>query len=356
MEKLVIQLAEYSAGQGDDVAVAAGPGIWEAKVQEVGATLVALPATSRASVTGTATATAVLARAIAKMRPHVVHTHNVRASVLARLALVAARRRAALVATLHGLAPADYGLAGQILRRVAPRVIACAPSVARSLAASGFPAGRIDIITNSASLRPAGAKRQEELRQLLRLGAGPLAVGIGRLTEQKNWPALIAAADLLPELSVVVAGEGPLRERLVAQAQRSGDRVRFLGRIDDIAALIGLASCVVSTSIWEGLPLALLEALSLGAPVVATAVDGVNDAFPAGAALLVPPDSPVALSEAIARIVADSQLASDLRRTALAAARAWRPEQMLARYRSAYLAALAGAATWSEESKATMAR
>ena len=63
-------------------------------------------------------------------------------------------------------------------------------------------------------------------------------------------------------------------------AEASGGRVRFVGLVDDIAALVGLASCVVSTSSWGGLPLTLLEALSLGVPVVATAVDGVTDVVP----------------------------------------------------------------------------
>ena len=67
--------------------------------------------------------------------------------------------------------------------------------------------------------------------------------------------------------------------------------------VDDIPALVGIASCVVSTSTWEGLPLALLEALSLGAPVVATAVDGITDLVPLGAALsLVPPGDPAVRS------------------------------------------------------------
>ena len=130
-------------------------------------------------------------------------------------------------------------------------------------------------------------------------------------------------------------------------ARRSGNRVRFLGMVDDIAALMGLASCVVSTSTWEGLPLALLEALSLGAPVVATAVDGVTDLVPPAAAVLVAPGDPAAVSEAISRVLADDDLATDLRRNALSAAPSWGPEAMLDRYRKAYRAAWAGKPRWA---------
>lgn len=342
MEQLAIQLAADAVGHGDVVVVAAGPGAWAGRVARAGATHAEMPATTRGAALGMATATVRLARCTRRLRPHVVHSHNVRATVMARAALAVARHRAALVPTLHGVAPGDYGAASRILRHLAPRVITCAPSVARSLAAAGFPAERIEVITNGARLRPASAERQAALRASLKLGSAPLVVGIGRLVAQKNWPLLIEAARRLDGPSFAVAGEGPLRQELANLARRSGDRVRFLGAVDDIAALVGLASCVVSTSTWEGLPLALLEALSLGAPVVATATGGVADAVPATAALLVAPGDPDLVSGAISRVLADEDLAAQLRRQALTAAQAWRPERMLGQYRDAYLAARAG--------------
>jgi glycosyltransferase involved in cell wall biosynthesis len=346
MERLVMQLVQDATGHGDNVVVASGPGAWVGKVAAAGAEHVALPATSRSAAVGMAAATARLARCIGRLRPSVVHSHNVRATVLARLALLAAHHRAALVPTLHGLSPGDYDLASQVLSRAARRVIACAPSVSRSLRAAGFPGDRIDVITNGAALRPAGHEREAALRQSLALGHTPLVVGIGRLVEQKNWPVFIEAAGHLTGPSFVVAGEGALHQQLVDLARRRGSQVRFLGAVDDIAALVGLASCVVSTSDWEGLPLALLEALSLGTPAVATAVDGVADVVPPEAALLVPPGDAAAVSAAITRILADDDLATGLRHEAMRAASAWRPERMLDQYRSAYRAAAAGRVPW----------
>lgn len=351
MEQLVIQLAADASDHGDSVVVASGPGDWADRVEATGARYLSLPATSRgasvSAVAAMATTAAQLARCVRQVRPHVVHAHNVRAAVLARLALAGTRRRCVLVPTLHGIAPGDYGAASLILRPAARRVIACAPSVARSLRTAGFPAERIDVITNGAALRPAGPRRQEDLRAFLGLGPEPLVVGIGRLVEQKNWPVFIAAAGRMAGPSFAVAGDGPLRHELADLARRSGNRVRFLGVVDDIAALVGLAACVVSTSAWEGLPLALLEALSLGAPVVAPAIDGVTDLVPPAAALLVAPGDPAAVSEAVSRVLADGQVAADLRRNALAAAPGWGPERMLREYRSAYRAAWAGEPHWA---------
>lgn len=340
MERLVIQLAQDSVRRGDSVAVASGPGAWVTKVTEAGAEYVALPSSSRTSAFSMAAATARLAGCIRQLQPGIVHSHNVRATTLAWLALRTARHRAVLIPSLHGVDPADYAAASRILRRIAPRVITCAPSVGRSLEAAGFPGARIDVITNGAVLPPAGLKRQQELRQRLGLGPEPLVAGIGRLVKQKNWPAFIAASVHLEGASFAVAGDGPLRAELADLATRSGSRVRFLGTVDDIAALVGLSACVVSTSDWEGLPLALLEALSLGTPVVATAVDGVTDVVPPDAALLVPPGDPFAVSAAASRVLASKHLATDLRQKARSAAAAWRPEQMLLGYRNAYHAAL----------------
>ena len=354
MEQLVIQLADDATRHGDTVAVASGPGAWVSRIAQAGAEHVALPTTSRRSLLGLVKATVRLARCIEHRRPDVVHAHNVRATALAWLALAAARHHAALMTTLHGVSPGDYRPASWILRRIAPRVITCTPSVSRSLEAAGFPGARIDVITNGAALRPAGFQRREELRQSLRLGPGPLVVGIGRLEKQKNWPALIAAAGLVSGPQFAVAGDGPLDQELKDLARRSGDRVRFLGPVDDIAALVGLADCVVSTSAWEGLSLSLLEALSVGGAVVATAVDGITEVVPQDAIMLVEPEDPPAVSAAISRILTNAELAADLRRKAVEAAVTWRPERMLRQYRNAYQAAHAGpagrrqsAAAWS---------
>jgi glycosyltransferase involved in cell wall biosynthesis len=340
MENLVIQLAGDATKRGDRVAVAAGPGDWRHRVVQAGAEYVALPGSSRRDAVSMVAIAARLAGCIKQLRPDVVHSHNVRATALARLALAVARHPAALIPTLHGVAPGDYGPASQILRRAAPRVIACAPSVGRSLQAAGFPGDRIDVIPNGAALCPAGRQRQEDLRQALGLGGGPFVVGIGRLAPQKNWPDFLTAAALLDGPTFVLAGDGPLRSELTEQARKLGQRVQLVGPVNDVAALIGLAACVASTSIWEGLPLTLLEALSLGAPVVATAVDGVSDLVPREAALLVSPGDPRAVSVAVGRVLTEPGLAKQLRRNALAAASRWRPESMLGRYRSVYRAAV----------------
>lgn len=107
------------------------------------------------------------------------------------------------------------------------------------------------------------------------VGAPPVVVGVGRLVPQKDFATLVRAVELLRDRSaarLVLFGEGPERGALEHQVARAGlqDRVRFAGHVPDPLPYLARASVFVSTSRWEGLPTALIEALAAGASVVAT--------------------------------------------------------------------------------------
>ncbi|MDQ1394763.1 MAG: hypothetical protein QOG64_22 [Acidimicrobiaceae bacterium] len=338
-ERIVIQLAGDAVDRGDDVMVATAGGAWLPELEATGAD-VELVAFQKRAALPTAMSVGRLATLLRRFRPDLVHTHNARVTVATRLAmLLSGRRQVPLLTTLHGLAPEDYGAAAKLLRATRATVIACAPSVGRSLTAAGFPAGRTKVVMNGAALDPAGPARGAAMRARLGLGEGPVVAGIGRLVPQKSWSTLVEAAAQLPDVQFVVAGDGPLRDDLVAQAAAGAGRVQFPGVVDDVAALLGIAACVTATSVWEGLPLSLLEALSLGRPAVVTAVDGITDVVPEHAALLVPPGDPSALARGLKRVLADDELAAALGREARRAATTWSPATMLQAYRDAYAAA-----------------
>ncbi|HEV8650813.1 MAG TPA: glycosyltransferase family 4 protein [Actinomycetes bacterium] len=336
-ERIVVQLAADAVRRGDAVTVASASGPWVEQVRAAGAQHELVPLDQR-SAPATLRAAGRLAAVLRRFRPEVVHAQNVRATLAAALALARPGRRAALLTTLHGLAPADYPAAARLLRLAGGTVIACAPAVGRSLLAAGFPAGRLEVITNGAAVEWPSEPELAAVRQRFAVGSRPLVVGIGRLVAQKAWPTLVEAARHIRDADVLVAGDGPLRAELEATAAAAGDRVRFVGAVERPAALVGLARCVVSTSAWEGLPLALLEALTLGAPVVATAVDGVADVVPPDAALLVPPGDPAAVAAAVNRVLTEPGLAERLSRAARGASGAWALDTMLARYRERYAA------------------
>ncbi len=339
-ERMVMQLVEDAIAHGDHVAVASAGGAWVSSLESAGATHHMVPL-DRRSTASTIAGSFQLRKVLGSFRPDVVHAHNVRAATACRVAAVhpGARAGTSIIATLHGVAPSDYRSAARLLRLSCRRVIACAPAVARSLRQSGFPPGKLEVVTNGAAMEPAPVERQEALKDLLCLDQRPLVVGVGRLVAQKDWPVLIEAAqDIEPAAQLVVAGDGPMREALEALASEAGGRVRFLGIVDDMSALLTAADCLVSTSAWEGLPLSLLEALSMGVPCAATAVGGVRDVVPPEAALLVPPGpgSAGAVARAVNTLLSDRELATRLGDSARAAAKAWSPEAMLAGYRLVY--------------------
>jgi glycosyltransferase involved in cell wall biosynthesis len=338
-ERIVIQLAADAVRRGDVVTVASAGGPWVEQVHAAGADHVLVPL-DRRSVPATLAGSVRLAAVVRRFRPELVHVQNVRATVAAALALALVRpgRRPALLTTVHGLAPPDYRSAARLLQLAGSKVVACAPAVGRALRAAGFPPGRLEVIINGVAVEPPSEADLAAARRRFAVGSRALVVGIGRLVPQKAWPTLIEAARQLQDVDVLVVGDGPLRAELTAAAATAGNRVRFVGPAERPAALIALAHCVVSTAAWEGLPLALLEALALGAPVVATAVDGVADVVPQDAAVLVAPGDPTAVAAAVNQVLADPALAVRLSRAARAASEAWTLERMLAEYRAQYAA------------------
>ena len=148
------------------------------------------------------------------------------------------------------------------------------------------------------------------VRRELGIGADEFVVGTAVvLSEQKGVAYLLeAAADVLaaePKVRFVIAGDGPLRDTLVADAARRGlgDRVLFPGYRSDVPDLISSFDVYALPSLWEGLPLALLEAMALSTPIVATRVGGSPEVVTDGVnGFLVPPRDPAALADSIIRL------------------------------------------------------
>jgi glycosyltransferase involved in cell wall biosynthesis len=152
-------------------------------------------------------------------------------------------------------------------------------------------------------------------------GNAPLAVAVGRLHQNKGFALLLEALSMTREVHLAIAGEGPLRGALEDRARVLGvaDRVRFLGWCDDVPALLAAADFLVCPSLHEPFGNVVIEAWSVGLPVIATASDGpaalIEDQV---SGLLVPlPDQtgggPAALAAAIERLCHSPQLQRALR-------------------------------------------
>lgn len=179
---------------------------------------------------------------------------------------------------------------------------------------------------DQAPLAAAAAAREEarnEVRRELDVDPAEVLVAVvANLRAQKGHEVLLEATRLLAErgvpVRVVAAGDGPLRDELLARRHALGldDRVAFLGARPDAVRLMAGADVLALSSHYEGLPVVLMEASGLGLPVVATAVGGIPEVLTDGAdALLVPPGDASALADALERMALD-----DVLRTRLGAA------------------------------------
>lgn len=246
----------------------------------------------------------------------IVHSHGLRASMLAGLAL---RESAPLVTTWHN-AVLEGGpkraLVAQMERYVARHATvtlgASADLVER---ARGLGAKDARLFLVAAPTSPSAMRAREEIRAELGAGQGPLIVAVGRLAPQKAYPVLLEAArlwrDRLDRPLTVIAGDGPLRGQLQRRVAADGLAVRLLGHRDDVADLLSAADVAVMTSTWEARALVAQEALRAGIPLVATAVGGVPDLV-GDAALLVPAGDPGALASAVTRLLDTPALRTEL--------------------------------------------
>lgn len=267
--------------------------------------------------------------------PDVVHTHTAKAGTLGRLAAAAfnltrpRRSRALVVHTFHGHVLSGYfGPLGSRLVRVAERALALLTDRIVAISerqrhdlserfAIGDPSAIITVpLGLDLRLLLEGPDAGSSLREALGLASETVVIGfVGRLVAIKNPSLLVAAFDVVarraPMARLMIAGNGPLLADVRAEVSRRGldDKVRFIGWQKDLPSLYRACDLVVLTSINEGTPVALIEAMAAGVPVVATPVGGVPDVIRDGeTGLLASDDSVEGVAAVMSRLVEDPAL------------------------------------------------
>jgi glycosyltransferase involved in cell wall biosynthesis len=257
-------------------------------------------------------------RALRAERPAILHAHlswplackhGVRAAWLAGVP--------GIVGTAQLYLAPESPRRSRLMLRPFGRIIAVSEEVkARYAQELGVPARKLAVVRNAIAVPPPGRVADPALRAALIRGRPDYVVLTpARLHLQKGHAYLLAAAAQVPDATFVLAGDGPLRAELEATARALGvaDRCVFLGERSDVPALLAAADLFVLPSLFEGLPLSMLEAMAAERPVVATAIGGTDEAITTEhSGLLVPPRDPAALASAIRRLRADPALARRL--------------------------------------------
>jgi len=247
-----------------------------------------------------------LVRIVRRVRPAILHTHLVHADFLGLTAGTLARVPVR-ASTKHGFnafrSSRVFAAADRTITGLADLHIAISGGLARYLAAEeGLPEERFEIVHYGIEPGPAPAPLP---------GAPRLAI-VGRLIPIKGHEVLLeavaAARASVPELTLEVAGDGPLRASLEASVDRLDLRgsVAFLGRVAPAAPVFERAEIVVVPSFGEGFGMVALEAMERGRAVIASTVGGLPEIVEEGrTGLLVPPGDAAALGRAIVELAQD---------------------------------------------------
>lgn len=254
-----------------------------------------------------------------------VHAHGVRAGALAALALCAfggSARRVPLVTTLHN-APPTAGMSALLARIL--HVLACVRStcvlaVSPDVQDIAWRCGARRVVR--AVIPAPEARNGDSAGRKTHADPGRYILVLARLSKQKGLDVLLDAVgslcdDTLP--TVLIAGDGPLRDHLQRRIERERLGVELLGHRSDVSELLAGAMLVIQPSLWEGQPVAIQEALRARKAIIATDAGGTRWVTH-DAAMLIPPDNPADLAAAMRTLLTDCGAAQERERLESAAA------------------------------------
>jgi glycosyltransferase involved in cell wall biosynthesis len=273
--------------------------------------------------------------------PDLVHTQLVMSDILGRAAVLLNARRPVL-STLQNRPYDPVAVGTEIptaflsaaIRRAdrwlgawtKTRYVAVSESVRLSyIRELGIAPERIEVVYNSVDIsqfrkKDASPAERKARRAALGLSDAPLLLNVARHTRQKGLLDLVAAMDSVPVRTtgahLLLVGTGPDTPRIRARigALQLDSAISLLGRRFDVRELMELCDVFVLPSIYEGLPLALIEALASGLPVVASDLAEIREVTTGDGARLVPPGRPELLAQAIAGLIAAPQTGQGLAR------------------------------------------
>ncbi len=256
---------------------------------------------------------------------HIVRTHRYRANLYGRLAALLSGVPVKII-SLHDNYRKDLRLerriVNKILLKATDKIVAVSESIRKDIIKyDGIDSSKILVIPNGIDterFNPEG--NFADIRKGFSIKESDIVLGfIGRVVPAKGLEYLIDALPFLKKefknIKLLITGEGSTMERLKKKAKENNvhDSIIFTGKRRDIPDILSCTDIFVMPSVAEGLPNALLEAMAMGKPIVATEVGGIPEVIKnRHSGFLVPPRNPEALATAIKDLISNEQLAAKM--------------------------------------------
>lgn len=262
-----------------------------------------------------------LSSTLRDVRPAIFHA-NLNWPLSCSYGIVAAflARVGVILATQHlfpGLSWRRARLEQKLISLPVDTYIAVSDDVARQMREIITPGNKVEVVHNGIIIKDYENRHNDALAHdaYVSIKSGrensPVVLTVARLDEQKGHTYLLKAATEVPGALFVFVGDGPERAGLESEARQLdlSDRVIFLGQRNDVSELLQGCDLFVLPSLFEGLPLSVMEAMAAGKPVIASDIGGVNELIRDGeTGYLVPPGDTQALARSINTLVSDPAL------------------------------------------------
>jgi glycosyltransferase involved in cell wall biosynthesis len=285
----------------------------------------------------------------------IIHLHGTRAATLARLAVIGLRNKPKVVYTLHGFHIVRRNFFVRWLLLIIERflnrwtdILVCVSESDKNLVLKykTIPDRKIFVIKNGIDIErfQVNQEKIENVKKELKLEKSFILISIGRLHFQKDFSTILKAlkpiVTQIPEVRLLIVGDGPLRKLLEKEATDLvlNKYVKFLGFREDTPILINLSDIVILSTKWEGLPLVPLETGASKKPIIASDIDGLRETIIDGkTGFLFQPSSEKDLIEKILKLFKSEQLRKQLGENAyLFVSKNFNNEKMINSYFSLY--------------------
>ena len=289
-----------------------------------------------------------LCRLLRKVRPEVLHAHDARGQNLAWLASLGRpiRRAANRDVTFHPRIPGGHWLQRWKYTHTADLVLTCSDYVKQSLVGAGVPPSRIEVVYSAVEppKQPYGIRQSSVARAAWGLGEQDFVAGhIGAFSHEKGQDIALKAAAILkpqlPHLKIILAGQtsGEALHALRERHPGLENQVLLPGYVADLEAFFSGLDVFIMPSRGEGLGISALQAMARGLAVIATRVGGLPEIVEDGrTGWLIPPDSPLALAEAIVQAYCNRSKLAEFGRNGRERAAEFSVESMVSRTEALY--------------------